>query len=177
MNKDNYYLWDTNSFKVFINFDFTKDELAGWKFFCTSVQRIEIDRYEDIERRTQLLDIFKKIDPEMIISPAAYYDLAMYGSARYATPENAMILSSLKQEIMDRDLYNEAKGKKKMPDANGSDREINWGADAMVLQAALHIGPNCIVITRDVTMKQVCNHHSIRNANPTTLVEKIKSNG
>ena len=174
MNKDNYYLLDTNSFKFFNNFDFNKDELAGWKFFCTSVQRIEIDRYDDIERRNQLLDIFKKIDPEMIISPAAYFDLAMFDFALFARPEDAMILDSLKQEIMERDLINEAKGNKKKSGKNPSDRELNWVADAMVLQAALNLGPKCIVITNDGALKEVCNSHTIQNANPATLIEKIK---
>lgn len=174
MNKVNYYLLDTNSFKVFINFDFTKDELTGWKLYCTSVQRIEIEQYKNVERRKLLLDVFNKITPEMVVSPAAYYDLAMFDYALFATPEDAMILDSLKQEIMERDLINEAKGNKKKSGKNPSDRELNWGADAMVLQAALNLGPKCIVITNDGALKEVCNSHTIQNANPATLIEKIK---
>lgn len=174
MNKDNYYLLDTNSFKIFNNFDFNKDELEGWKFFCTSVQMIEIEQYKNVERRKLLLGVFNKITPEMVVSPAGYYSLFKYGFGRYPTPENALILSSLKQEIKEQDLINEAKGNKKLSGKNPSDLERNRGADAMVLQAAIMLGPNCFVVTKDKSMKEVCNSHKIQNADPNTLVEKIK---
>ena len=179
MNKDNYYLLDTNSFKIFNNFDFNKDELEGWKFFCTSVQMIEIEQYKNVERRKLLLDVFNKITPEMVVSPAGYYSLFKYGFGRYPTPENAMILDSLKQEIMERDLINEAKGNKKKSGKNPSDREMNLGADAMILQAAIMLGPRCFVVTTDKSMKEVCSSNKrvnkIKNASPSTLLRKIKN--
>ena len=78
MNKDNLYLIDTNSLKDFINFQIRKSDLADWKIYCTSVQKIEITRTEDVEKRNNLMDIFQEINPEFVTSPAGYYDLSIF---------------------------------------------------------------------------------------------------
>jgi hypothetical protein len=176
MNKDNQYLLDTNSFKAFLALDFSKDDLSGWKFFCTSVQKIEIGNWKNETKRNVLMNVFRLITPEQVISPAAYYGLATYGSAKYASPENAGFLESLRKEIDTLDRAAEIQGKKLIKERDQIGDNLNRGADAMVVQAAMLIGEHCFVITKDGTLKQVCNNHSIQNANPTTLVEKIKNN-
>lgn len=173
MNKDNLYLIDTNSLKDFINFQIRKSDLAGWKIYCTSVQKIEITRTEDVEKRNNLMDIFQAIDPELVISPAGYLDLSMLDYVRLATPGNAIVLDQLKHEIEIEDQRLEAEGKKKKSYRTQEGYALNRGGDAMVLQAALFLGPKCIVITRDLAMKRVCKSHSIQNTKPMTFLKLI----
>lgn len=176
MNKDNLYLIDTNSLKDFINFQINKDQLFGWNIYCTSVQKIEITKTEDVEKRNNLLDIFQVINPELVTSPAGYLGLSMLDHVRLPTPENAMVLDQLKHEIEIEDQRLEAEGKKKKSFRTREGYALNRGGDAMVLQAALSLGPKCIVITRDLAMKRVCKSHSIQNAKPATFLNMIADN-
>lgn len=173
MNKDNFYLLDTNSLKDFLSFQIKREDLLGWKIFCTSVQKIELERIKNINIRKTLLNVIQEINPEPVISPAGYYGLSSYGFCLYPTPENTITLDQLKQEIKNQDQKDIDEGKKKKTSKTQEENELNWGADAMVLQAALSLGKNCIVITSDKSFKKVCNYYSIQNTKPITFLKMI----
>jgi hypothetical protein len=169
----NEILLDTNTFGKFLKRNVDLEKLKVWKLFCTTAQRVEIENTSASVERELLQQIFKTIDATAIDNPITPYGLGSYGVSRYADPEKIKEFDLLKEEIKQLDLEAELKGDKKLKNRSCEKQELNWAADAMVLQGAIALGDTCFMVTKDRTLIQLCKKYGIKNAKFKTLVEKI----
>jgi hypothetical protein len=169
----NEILLDTNTFGKFPKRNVDLEKLKAWKLFCTTAQRVEIDNTNASVERELLQRIFKTIDATAIDNPITPYGLGYYGVSRYADPDKIKEFYLLKEEIKQLDLEAELKGDKKLKNRSFEKQELNWAADAMVLQGAIVLGDTCVMVTKDRTLIQLCKKYGIKNAKFKTLVEKI----
>lgn len=172
MNKDNDYLIDTNCLGKFSGLN--KEVFEGWRIFCTSVQMIELDEYENLTKKEALLEIFNTISPECVISSGGYYGLARYGYCKYADENIEVTLSALLDEIQEQDVFEESIGKKKVSDKVNLDK--NRKGDVMTLHAAIELGPNGVLITSDKALRIVAQRHAVQVMKPSTFIRKLACN-
>lgn len=169
MNKDNEFLIDTNCLGKFSGLN--QEVFKGWKIFCTSVQIIELNKYENLMKKEVLLQIFNTINPECLISSAGYYGLARYGYCKYGDEKSLDTLSALLDEIQKQDTFEESIGKKKAP--NKVNLEANRKGDVLTLHAAIELGPNGVLITSDKALRIVAQRHAVQVMKPSTFIKKI----
>ena len=169
----NEILLDTNTFGKFLKREVDFEKLKNWKMYCTTAQWAEIDNTHDEKEREILQGIFKVLGPLTINSPVTAYGLGFYDVSRYAETNETDNFDKFKEEIRQLDLDAEMKGKKKLSQLTPEQRELNWAADAMVIQGAMKVGKSCFLITNDKTLRTLASDKKVRSAKLRTFIEDV----
>ena len=121
----NGYMLDTNIFNRLADGEIDLEAFAGFRMFATHVQLNELSVAKLNDRTAALLEAFKQIGPEVIVTSSADWDVSEWDKANW-TPEDGVF-----QKIKNRIVELDAKAGKKRHSL------VNPQRDALYLDTAI----------------------------------------
>lgn len=135
------YMLDTNIFNRVLDGDIPVEDFQDLHVFATHVQLDELNATKDTARAAALLNVFKRIEPEVVVTSSAAWDVSKWDQASWSAED------SLSQKILGRLRELDAETGKTHRDPNNAVR------DALIAETVIR--NRVILISEDRNLRRV----------------------
>jgi predicted nucleic acid-binding protein len=122
---------DTNVFNRLLDGDVSIDAFRGLQLAATHIQEDELRATKNPARRAELLNMFKKIDPIMVRSASAVWDVSKWDQSSYSADDGVV------EKMLARLRELDATARKKHRDPKNATRDVLIGHTAIRINAEL----------------------------------------
>ena len=90
---------DTNVFNHVADGDIPIEAFEGLRMFATHVQLDELNAAKDPKRAVALLNVFERIEPNVVVTSSAFWDVSKWGQASWSAEDGVFqaILKRLRE--------------------------------------------------------------------------------